>query len=79
MPTLIQLDILFLHSTLVMYLFQVEKLFVLAMILDEICCLTTAWEIIRRCKILARGRKGRKKRMLLKIVLHIPEFLGACF
>jgi len=42
-----------------MYLFQIEKLFVLATIWDEICCLTTAWEIIRRHELLARGRKEK--------------------
>lgn len=59
MSVLIQLDILFFHSRLIMYLFQTEKLFLLATILDEICCLATPWEIMRRHEILARERKEK--------------------
>lgn len=74
MPTVIQLDILFFHSTVVMDFFQIQKLFVLAMILDEIC-LTTLGEIIRRHKILARGRK-EKKDAFENSITHIRIIVG---
>lgn len=61
MTILIQLDTLFLYSTLVTYLLQIEKLLVLAIILYEICCLSIAWQFVRRHKILFRGRQEKKK------------------